>query len=222
MRNIGIIALAIIGLLIVQNAQSATSYIGQIIQQVSQSGIWNVGISTGTNTVGKVDQGTGGASAWKVDGSAVTQPISAVSLPLPTGGASEITLSSVKTGTDRIPAQGQATMSASLPVVVASNQTSIPITVQTSSAPIHVRVTATTISSQLLAANINRKGIECDSSCTNPNSRVFIRFGISAATSNDKPIETCSSWEPPVTVIPTAAIQIISDQGNATITCIEY
>lgn len=33
------------------------------------------------------NQGTAGASAWKVDGSAVTQPISAASLPLPTGAA---------------------------------------------------------------------------------------------------------------------------------------
>jgi hypothetical protein len=32
-------------------------------------------IPTGSNTIGKVDQGTGGASAWKVDGSAVVQPI---------------------------------------------------------------------------------------------------------------------------------------------------
>lgn len=42
----------------------------------SQGGTWNVGLSTGANTVGKVDQGTGGASAWKVDGSAVIQPVS--------------------------------------------------------------------------------------------------------------------------------------------------
>lgn len=42
----------------------------------TQSGTWNVGLSTGSNTVGKVDQGAGGASAWKVDGSAVTQPVS--------------------------------------------------------------------------------------------------------------------------------------------------
>lgn len=52
-----------------------------------QSGTWNVGLSTGSNTIGKVDQGTGGASAWKVDGSAVTQPVSAASLPLPAGAA---------------------------------------------------------------------------------------------------------------------------------------
>lgn len=33
-------------------------------------------LPTGANTIGKADQGVGGASAWKVDGSAVTQPIS--------------------------------------------------------------------------------------------------------------------------------------------------
>lgn len=44
-------------------------------------------LPTGANTIGKVDQGAGGASAWKVDGSAVTQPVSATTLPLPTGAA---------------------------------------------------------------------------------------------------------------------------------------
>ena len=223
MRKMCLAILAIVAIpALVSVVYSASQYIGQVIQQVSQSGTWNVGLSTGTNTVGKVDQGAGGASAWKVDGSAVTQPISAVSLPLPTGAATETTLSGVKTGTDRIPAQGQASMSASLPVVVASNQTAIPISIQTSSAPVHVRVTATTTSSQLLAANANRKGLECESACTNPSGRVFIRFGASAATANDKPIEACSSWEPPAAVIPTSAIQVLSDSGSAVITCVEY
>lgn len=44
-------------------------------------------LSTGSNTIGKVDQGLGGVSAWKTDSSAVTQPISAAALPLPTGAA---------------------------------------------------------------------------------------------------------------------------------------
>lgn len=44
-------------------------------------------IPTGSNTIGKVDQGTGGSSAWKTDGSSFTQPISATALPLPTGAA---------------------------------------------------------------------------------------------------------------------------------------
>lgn len=38
-------------------------------------------LTTGAATIGKVDQGTGGASAWKVDGSAVTQPVSLASVP---------------------------------------------------------------------------------------------------------------------------------------------
>lgn len=44
----------------------------------------NAGTPVVSGTV-TANQGTGGASAWKVDGSAVTQPISAASLPLPTG-----------------------------------------------------------------------------------------------------------------------------------------
>ena len=38
--------------------------------------VWDGSLTTGALTIGKVDQGTGGASAWKVDGSAVTQPVS--------------------------------------------------------------------------------------------------------------------------------------------------
>ena len=74
-------------------------------------------IEGGTIVVGTVNQGTGGSSAWKVDGSAVTQPVSgpltdaqlralavpvsgtfyqatqpvsAVTLPLPTGASTAV------------------------------------------------------------------------------------------------------------------------------------
>lgn len=78
------------------------STLGSPFQAGGSIGNSSFGISgslpSGSNTIGKVDQGTGGASAWKVDGSAVTQPvsgtfwqatqpISAASLPLPTGAA---------------------------------------------------------------------------------------------------------------------------------------
>lgn len=59
-----------------------------------------------------------------VDGSGVTQPISATSLPLPFGAASETTLSSINSKT---PALGQALMVASQPVVIASNQSNVPV-----------------------------------------------------------------------------------------------
>ena len=44
-------------------------------------------------------QGTASMTAVKVDGSAVTQPVSATSLPLPTGAATEITVAAVNTAT---------------------------------------------------------------------------------------------------------------------------
>jgi hypothetical protein len=53
-----------------------------------------------------------------------TQPISAAALPLPTGAATETTLSALNT---KIPAQGQALMAASTPVVIASDQSVVPV-----------------------------------------------------------------------------------------------
>lgn len=41
------------------------------------------------------DQGAAGVAAWLVDGSAVTQPVSVASLPLPTGAADNETLSDI-------------------------------------------------------------------------------------------------------------------------------
>jgi hypothetical protein len=58
-----------------------------------------------------------------VDGSGVTQPISAASLPLPSGAATEATLSALNS---KYPALGQQTMASSSSVVIASNQSTIP------------------------------------------------------------------------------------------------
>lgn len=52
-----------------------------------------------------------------------TQAVSAASLPLPTGAATETTLAALNT---KLPSPGQALMAASQPVVIASNQTAIP------------------------------------------------------------------------------------------------
>ena len=70
------------------------------------------------------------AGALRVDGSNVTQPISAVSLPLPSGAATETTLSTRladSTFTGRINTLGQKAMTGSTPVVIASDQTAIPV-----------------------------------------------------------------------------------------------
>lgn len=78
-------------------------------------------------------QGIASMTALKVDGSAVTQPVSAASLPLPTGAstaANQTTGNSSLSSIDgKTPALGQAVMAASTPVVIASNQSAIPVTV---------------------------------------------------------------------------------------------
>jgi hypothetical protein len=60
-------------------------------------------------------------NALKVDGSSVTQPISASSLPLPTGAAKE-SGGNLATIATNIPAQGQALAAASMPVVLTAAQ----------------------------------------------------------------------------------------------------
>lgn len=57
-----------------------------------------------------------------IDNFPATQAVSATSLPLPTGAATETTLTALNT---KVPAQGQALMAASLPVTIASNQSAI-------------------------------------------------------------------------------------------------
>lgn len=57
---------------------------------------------------------------------AVAVPVSAATLPLPTGAATETTLASIDAG---IPASlGQKTMANSMPVVVSSDQSALPVT----------------------------------------------------------------------------------------------
>lgn len=93
---------------------------------VSQSGTWNVGLSTGSNTVGKVDQGAGGASAWKVDGSAVTQPVSGtVNAKASTPTAGTVTQAAITVGTSavRLTVSGSAP-SANRSVLVATPDSS--------------------------------------------------------------------------------------------------
>lgn len=60
-----------------------------------------------------------------VDGSGVTQPVSAASLPLPAGAATETTLSAINT---KAPVLGQTTKSGSVPVTLASDQGNVGVT----------------------------------------------------------------------------------------------
>ena len=98
-------------------------------------------VSTITNTVTvKADTLVNQTNAFKVDGSAVTQPVSVVSLPLPTGAATESTLSALSA---KFSALGQTTMAASVPVVLASNHSDI-VTKTSASSYAHLNSTGTT------------------------------------------------------------------------------
>lgn len=77
-----------------------------------------------------------GTNALIVDGSAVTQPVSAASLPLPLGASTSVlqstgntSLANIATNTSGLPSTlGQKTSAGSLGVVLASDQSAIPIT----------------------------------------------------------------------------------------------
>lgn len=108
---------------------------------------------------------TQSTSPWVVDGSGVTQPVSAASLPLPTGASTSAlqttgnsSLSSLDT---KLPSQGQAVMAASTPVVIASNQTTLPISAATLPLP-----TGAATSANQTTANASLSSI--DSKLTSP------------------------------------------------------
>lgn len=115
----------------------------------TQSGTWNitnvsgvVSLPTGASTAANQTTGNSSLSSIDtktpalvtgrvpVDGSAVTQPISAASLPLPAGAATQATLSSIDA---KFSTLGQNTMSASTPVVLSSNHSDISVKNKSSS-----------------------------------------------------------------------------------------
>lgn len=124
------------------------------------------------------------AGALRVDGSAVTQPISAASLPLPTGAA----ISALQTAGNasltsidgKLPATlGQKTSANSFAVVLASDQSPIPVTNSLSSTAALSSVSNAITSTVLLASNTARRGfiVYNDSLAI-----VFVAFAATAST----------------------------------------
>lgn len=66
---------------------SVQGVVGGLAFPVTQSGAWTVALGASALTIGSVNVLGGNATAVKVDGSAVTQPVTATALPLPTGAA---------------------------------------------------------------------------------------------------------------------------------------
>lgn len=106
---------------------------------------------------------TAGGAA-KVDGSAVTQPVSAASLPLPTNAATEASLAaaaaslvSIDGGTPA--ALGQGTMAQSMKVVIASDQSTVPVSFGAPANAALTQLARSNTSAVALASNASRKGM---------------------------------------------------------------
>jgi hypothetical protein len=158
--------------------------------------------------------------ALRIDGSAVTQPISAASLPLPTGAATETTLAGVLTTTAfqaRINTLGQKTMANSTPVVLASDQAAIPVVVDKSTTGTITSVVGSTSNTSLLASNSNRISATI---YNDSNKTMYVALGATASTSSYSfQLAKDSYWELSTTY--TGAISAVwasGVSGNALVT----
>lgn len=110
----------------------------------AQSGLWSIGaVQSGAWSVTQ-------SGPWVVSISG-TVPISALSLPLPSGAATESTLAAINSKT---PALGQALMAASSPVVIAADQSPFSVSIGTSSGKTIVGKTGTLVSVAVLADQV--------------------------------------------------------------------
>lgn len=139
------------------------------------------------------------AGALRVDGSAVTQPISAASLPLPAGAATSALQTSGNATLTAISGQlpavlGQGTMAQSFSVVIASNQSAIPVTVDVSNTGALTSVSLTTSTQVLLASNAARKGFMIYNDSLN---MLFVAFAATASTTAfSTKIQAGGAYEP--------------------------
>lgn len=119
-------------------------------------------------------------------------PISATALPLPTGAAtaalqtsgnaSLVAIAASDASIDsKTPALGQAVMAASVPVVIASNQSAIPVTLASSASATATltSVALATSSTSVLASNAARKGFTVFNDSLNI---VYLAYAATAST----------------------------------------
>lgn len=117
---------------------------------------------------------------------------------------------------------GTVNMAAGQTIAVTNTGTFAVQSAATVSAPAITKVTATTTSGQLIAANATRKGIQFKTDCANTDS-VAVNYGASAAVyaSHDQ-FPPCASWEPPPGIVVQTAIQVISNAGSQNVRVVEY
>jgi hypothetical protein len=161
------------------------------------------------------------AGALRVDGSAVTQPISAAALPLPAGAATSALQTAgntiLSTISGQLPATlGQTTSAGSLSVVLASNQPAIPVIVGSSTTATLSSVSLTTATQVLLAANTNRKGFIIYNDSLN---MLFVAFAATASTTAfSTKIQAGGEYEPGIDYTGTISGIASAASGAARIT----
>jgi hypothetical protein len=158
------------------------------------------------------------AGALRVDGSATTQPISAVALPLPTGAATSALQTTGNTTLSTISGQLPATLgpdapSGSLSIVPATGAV-FTTEASTSSTGTIVSVTASVTSTVLLAANANSKGFIIYNNSAN---FLYIAFAAtSSTTAFSVKLQSYASYNSDVTPLYTGTISgIWSATGGA-------
>lgn len=145
---------------------------------------YNIGISIRIPGSGGSVAGGTATNPLRIDPTGTTtQPISAASLPLPTGAATEVTLAARladSTFTARVNTLGQKTAANSTPVVLASDQSAIPVT-QTAASATRTDVTSSASNVTLLALNTARKGATIYNDSTK---KLYVKFGTTATTTD--------------------------------------
>jgi hypothetical protein len=123
-----------------------------------------------------------------VDGSAVTQPVSAAALPLPAGAstaANQTTANASLASIDgKLGSLGQKLMAGSAPIVIASDQSAVPISAASLPLPSGAATSAlqSTGNSSLATIATNTTGAALDSTLTGGNARARITDGTNVAT----------------------------------------
>ena len=180
-----------------------------VIGGVTQSGTWNVtnvsgtvSLPTGAATAAKQPalgtagtpstdvitvQGRSGMTALVVDGSAVTQPVSAVSLPLPSGASTSALQTTGNSTLSAIAAQlpatlGQKTSANSMAVVISSDQSAVLTKGPTNATPSLASGTATTTPTAVTAPS-NTVTVMIQALDTN-TANLRVAFGATCSSSN--------------------------------------
>lgn len=151
------------------------------------------------------------AGAARVDGSGVTQPVSAAALPLPAGAATEATLATLLTSgtfTARLNTLGQKTMANSAPVVLASDQSAIPVTgpltdVQLRASAVPVSLASTTITGTVAATQSGTWTVQPGDT---PNTVPWL--------TTDTPRQVASATNPGTCVSVTASTTVLANNAS--------